>query len=918
MLQNSIVIENLKKNIFTDTNAFDLKTKAEYLSIIKHRDILFSYNGAKIKPLSHQMGAVHKAITKMNRGAILADEVGLGKTIEMGMILKEYSCRGEANRVLVLVPAPLTTQWRDELKEKFNEEFVIYNSKLRKKLEKKVENPWKINEKIICSLDSAKQPKQAEMLKETEWDIIVIDEAHRLKNHKTMNYKLVESLRKKYIFLLTATPLQNNILELYNLAGLLDSMLLGTRHSFTVRHCGDGKGLKIHDFKTLRQKMESIMIRNERKNVKDVSFTQRKAETVQFELSEPEKILYNAVTSYVKQEYLEAVKEKKVTRTFLLIILQRMLTSSSASVRDSLKRRILSLENLNYRLSDDIDEDYNDDSHNGEESKISKKEITLEKNKLKELYELASAIKTDTKASMLLEIMKRDEIRKDKEKVLIFTEFRQTQIFLQKTLESHGYKVAVFNGSMSAEEKDDAVEQFKKDVQVLICTEAGGEGRNLQFAHILINYDLPWNPMRVEQRIGRIHRIGQKKDVKIFNFATKGTIEEHVVKLLQDKIQLFHQAIGELDIILGEISSDSNFEKRIMDMFASAKTNEEENKKMEELGKKIEQAREKYEGIIQLDKSVMEKMGLNTEDFNIENIFSPRKEYLLIKKFFMDYLDYYNVSYKTPEDEVFLFRTPKHILKNTYLTEQEHLITFLNEKAIENEKVKFVTYGNGLLRYAVEHSRKKGYTAKKLIDKNLINYKNSSGILFNYKITYDTFHKHEEMLPVYINSEGNFDEKLSRSLNFIPCSDAEPDEINFRIEPLVSKSMELINSMVNKRVSEIRKENEIIFSRSMKIIDDYYNDCFFDMKCKIESQKARVKSLENGFSKTEENNLSVRKKYREAIEKESEKLERMLKRKISYEKKLHEERIKDIEELRSKIKLNVNAELVNASVVFIR
>ena len=473
--------------------------------------------------MSHQINAAKTVLEKMNGRAILADEVGLGKTIEAGLILKEYMLRGLVKKALILVPASLVTQWVQELNEKFRIPAIAYRKQYR----------WDQANVIVSSLDTAKQTKHQKDILNIDYDFLLIDEAHKLKNHKTKNYKFARAIQKKYCLLLTATPVQNTLTEIFNLVSILKPGFLGHYQSFKEQFATKANESTAGEhFKML---IENIMIRHTRKET-DLTKTKRQIKTI-WVTFKPEEL-----TTY---SYLENTLKEMNLPTFTRLIYLRELCSSREALFLTLKKYIEGNEN-------------NQPLH----SIMQQVEQLPQHSKSLELVALINKI--------------------GHEKVIVFTEFRATQIYLQWILQQHNITSVPFTGGFKAGKKDWMRSLFKEKAQVLIATEAAGEGINLQFCNHLINYDLPWNPMRVEQRIGRIHRYGQEKDVHIYNFAIKDTIEEHIMHLLYEKIGLFEKNIGELDDILASLDVH-NLENEIQKMYQGSKTEEEAHIKIENL-----------------------------------------------------------------------------------------------------------------------------------------------------------------------------------------------------------------------------------------------------------------------------------------------------------------------------------------------
>ncbi|WP_419881351.1 DEAD/DEAH box helicase [Peribacillus sp. B-H-3] len=497
----------------------------------------------QLVPLPHQLEAAKQVVEEMNGKAILADEVGLGKTIEAGLILKEYMIRGLVKKVLILVPASLVSQWAFELNTKFHIPAVA----------QKKSYVWEACDCVVSSIDTAKRDPHRDIIFQQEYDMIIIDEAHKLKNNKTKNYEFAQNLKKKFCLLLTATPIQNKPEEIFHLVSLLKPGHLGNAALFAEKY--KGKGRSLNDDEHLKELVNTVMIRNRRADT-GIEWTKRIVETIIIELSPTERALYDGVTNFKPDS------GEKTGSAFSSLTLQREACSSREAVFYTLKKMKGKYENPPEEFSARLDH----------------------------LFTLVNETERNSKAEKALEL-----IQKINDKVIIFTEYRATQLYLQWYLQQHGINSVPFRGGFKRGKKDWMRELFQNRTQVLIATEAGGEGINLQFCHHLINFDLPWNPMRLEQRIGRIHRLGQKEDVRIYNFATQDTVEEHILKLLYEKINLFEKVIGELDDILTKLDI-GNIEEYLVDVVGESRTEGEMKIKMENLSSLIKFAQEMKDG----------------------------------------------------------------------------------------------------------------------------------------------------------------------------------------------------------------------------------------------------------------------------------------------------------------------------------
>ncbi|WP_445819212.1 DEAD/DEAH box helicase [Alicyclobacillus fastidiosus] len=487
-------------------------------------------------PLPHQVQTAERVLKELRGRAILADEVGLGKTIEAGLILKEYMLRGLVKKALILVPASLVLQWTRELNEKFQLSATAQRN----------EWTWEQYDVVVASLDTAKRPPHREAVLAQPWDMVIIDEAHKLKNHRTKNWQMANAIPNKYLLLLTATPMQNQLQELHTLVTLLKPGHLGSVSQFSTNHVASRRTPR--DAERLRETMGDIMIRNRRQDGA-TSLPPRQVEVVELELNAQERRFYDGIQSLLRDEY-ESRKSQRVSMLPLLTLQREICSSPYAAM--------ISLE------------------------KMQKKSTSQSRQiQLAELIQLGSSISEYTKIGKVLELI--DEID---DKCIVFTEYRATQDFIMYMLKKKGVSAVPFRGGFKRGKKDWMKDLFSKKAQVLVATESGGEGINLQFCNNMINFDLPWNPMRLEQRIGRIHRLGQTQTCYVYNLATRETIEEHIVKLLHEKIRMFESVIGELDYIV----SDKRLANWDKELFEATMTSTD----AVDLASKLNQMKEQY------------------------------------------------------------------------------------------------------------------------------------------------------------------------------------------------------------------------------------------------------------------------------------------------------------------------------------
>lgn len=529
----------------------------------------------QIKLLDHQLSAAHEAISSMGRGTLFADEVGLGKTIEIGLVLKEMDERNTRDSFLVLTPAQLAPQWQTELKEKFELDFVCnYDERFE---------GFDAHDRVVASVDTAKSDRHVNEVLRRRWDVLVLDEAHYVRNEDTMRYELVENIEYEEAFFATATPIQNEISDLYNIVDLIRPGLLGTPDEFERRYVADGEGAQIKNADDLQRKLDRVMIRNRREET-DIDFTNREVQTDTFVPSEGERDLYDAVTEYVRRNY-----SSDGAKHLVLSTLQKEVVSSPEAVLGTVDRWL---------------------AGEGEAS------LTRgETNELTEIRETAEALTQTTKRRQLRRVIESLDDHVETTRVVVFTQFRDTQAAIGDDLTGIDQPVHVVNGDLSSRQKDAVVSEFETEGGVLVATDSISEGRNMQFCNVMVNYDLPWNPMKVEQRIGRIDRIGQEREVYVFNLALQGTVEKHVIEKLYGKIDLFNQSIGGLREILSRMEqSGTDFEREVFERLRNADDRAELENNFEEMAVDLEENKAAAEKMNEFNENVFESFEYSSPD----------------------------------------------------------------------------------------------------------------------------------------------------------------------------------------------------------------------------------------------------------------------------------------------------------------
>lgn len=532
-----------------------------------------------IELLEHQIRTAKTVLRRFRGRAMLCDEVGLGKTIEAGLVLSELMIRGLARSVLVLVPPSLIEQWQGEMRRKFSIELVSHDDPA---FRDRGAAAWGEFDRVIASIHTAKREPHRAAILARRWDVVIVDEAHHLRNRNTQAWKFASEIQKQFILLLTATPVQNNLEELFNLVTLLEPGLLSTARQFQ-RHFMDRRDkLTPRHVDELHALLSEVMIRNRRSTV-GLQFTRRWARTISLPLSTPEHALYRDVTEFVR-DHLRAAQARREERA-------KEKTRPKSKDKDADATHPGGSINRMALLSLQMAMGSSSRAAAGTLAKVAEtpRLADSDRSRLVHLAGRARAQRDSTKLDRLLRLV--DEYR---DKMVIFTQFRATQELLEGRLKEAGHDVAVFHGGLSRLEKEAAVERFRGRSRLLLCTEAGSEGRNLQFAHAVCNFDLPWNPMKIEQRIGRLSRIGQTHDVHVFNLVAADTVEAAVLHLLEAKLNMFELVIGEVDMILGNLDDEREFPDVVADLWAESADQDDFAHRIDELGDRLLEAKRAY------------------------------------------------------------------------------------------------------------------------------------------------------------------------------------------------------------------------------------------------------------------------------------------------------------------------------------
>lgn len=852
---------------------------------------------AKVDLNPHQVEAALFALkSPLNNGVILADEVGLGKTIEAGLIISQKWAERK-RKILLIMPSSLRKQWNQELIEKFFIDSIIMERKNFNSLKKEgYSNPFDRSDKVvICSYNFA--GKMATYIKKVKWDLVIIDEAHRLRNvyresSKTSN-TIKEAIEGYKKVLLTATPLQNNLMELYGLVSIIDPHVFGDKRSFRDQFI---KGL---DDETrnlfLKRRINPLCRRTLRKQVVEyVPYTERKAIVREYYPTDIEMKLYEDVSEYLRTDKLYALPPGQ--RHLMILILRKLLASSSYAIANTLESLVKRLDSLleekaiyiEEEIVDDVDfyEEFKDEIESEENNEVNYKvkdkkiraEIEEERRKVKEFENLAKSIEENTKGKELIEALKvgfeKGKENGANEKVVIFTESRRTQEYLYQLLNKQSEyqdKIVVINGtntdsrskevykkwliehekdgnitgSKTADMKAAIVDEFKNNSKILIATEAAAEGVNLQFCSLLVNYDLPWNPQRVEQRIGRCHRYGQKNDVVVINFINmRNEADQRVYSLLSQKFKLFNGVFGSSDEVLGNIESGVDFEKRVSEIYQNCRSVEEIeeafNEMQSEFEGEIEATMKKTRSSIleNFDEEVHQKLKgckQNTE-YNL-NKYQKWMLGLVIAKIGSDIIlegdlsGFYYRGNKFKNDNYYFDWKKAEEINGIYLRSNGKLIQSLIYES-QKEVIKDIGYIE--INYT-EYRKQKGKISV-LEDKI-----GQEGWLFLDKFSIETFEKEEVLITTVILDSGKIlDEEIGMRLFEISGIEKSKKILNKIPKEKLKQNRE---KRINENKIRIEEKNMLLFDEETEKLEFWADDLKQSLEEEIKNIDKEIKEI---------------------------------------------------------------------------
>jgi len=862
----------------------------------------------------HQLEAALFAFkSPLSKGAILADEVGLGKTIEAGLLLSQKWAEGKRH-IIIIAPASLRKQWAQELEEKFFLPTLILESKnYNQMMRQGVLNPFARDKIVICSYPFA--ARHSEELMVLRFDLVVMDEAHRLRNVYRPDNKTGKALKIALVnspkVLLTATPLQNSLMELYGLVSIIDDYTFGDVKSFRSQYARlTGDEL----FSELKYRIKPICHRTLRRQVKEyIRYTNRIPVTQEFTPSEDEQALYEMVSEYLRKPSLQALPSGQ--RTLMTLIMRKLLASSTFaiagaldSLANKLERQLKNDKDAREKLETELAEDFEQldevteewDENESEPELLTEEEreaINDEIHELRTFRDLATSIEENAKGLSLLEALQAG-FAKTKElggldKAIIFTESRRTQNYLVDLLSANGYadKIVLFNGSnnddkskeiyrnwinahshsdrvtglRTADMRAALVDYFRDEAQIMIATEAAAEGINLQFCSMLVNYDLPWNPQRIEQRIGRCHRYGQKFDVVVVNFLNrKNAADQRVFELLDEKFQLFSGVFGASDEVLGSIESGVDFEKRIVSIYQECRTTDEIESQFEQLRLELdEQISETMENtrktlLENFDAEVHDRLKINLEE---SKIYLNKYEQLLWKLTNYELADYAEFDKnklnfflkEKPEDCPEVPDGPYHLGRDFGEAHRYRLGHPLAQYILQNAKGRELNGATVIFDYSSWEA--KSAQLEPLVGK--------SGWLRIDKLSIDGSDAQDHFLYALLPDDSGAQEKqqlepsvirrLFEMPASIPDTDGLPDAPNWLNQVLTDQENELLDVLEKQKSEWLNEESQKL--------DKWADDKILAAEKELQDAKNRIRELKrevrNSQSPEEQHDLQV-------------------------------------------------------------
>ena len=910
------VADTISEGEFDPPLHYDLRKRATELDLAYKHDRFLSITSSQIEIEPYQIKAAHDILSSYDHRYLIGDEVGLGKTIEAGIVIEELVARDRADRVLIVSPAPLTTQWQDEMRDKFGRDYVVYDRGFVEATRQAHpnKNVWEQEDHVITSIDFAKQEDMLEPLKNTEWDMAVFDEAHHLTARrkpdgvdKVQRFRVGEAVAENTdgLLFLTGTPHKGKSDQFYFMVDLLDPYRFTDEHDITP------------------EKLDDLMIRRLKSDMveKDGTpmFPEKNIQSLPVDFTPQERELYENVTEYIREHYNVAKQEGRQATGFAMAIYQKRLVSSMHAIRKSLEKRVRTIQND--AIKEDISGEMQDliDQYSTDPASLTakkKQEVEEELQRLtlstdperverelevvKDLREQAEELDVDSKAERLEKFVEGVLAEDLDEKILIFTEYTDTLEYLRdEVLNDHD--IAQIHGDVDHDRRRAEQKKFEEEANIMLATDAAQEGINLQFAHIMVNYDLPWNPNRIDQRMGRLHRYGQENTVQIHNLFVRNTRENEILELLMDRVDQIESDLGMSSDVVGMILEDFDLEGTIMNAVHEDSSVEEVVEDIEEV---VEEQKEALETV--------ENKFLIREHFDpqeIHDLIDESKEKAIsesdIKTLLQEFFDEFGGEIKgvrpgpsREEGDAYRLEVPDVVaggdVRNAY-----DMVTFTREVAVKNDEVDFLALDHPLvqsvIKYCLDEERVSGKSTALVTNQE----EEAPGILFNFRLGYEAGTEQEEiseeLARIYIDWERETSESPPETVDTLSPKEAQSHTDVDRI------------STIADRLYEDAK------SRAWSIVEDSADEAQEEREHEIDIKEEHAKRhFESEIEKWEDR----LEEYREKDRKTDEDMTIAIRNAETKVKELRREKEMELQQLEEERHVTPNEpKLVNASVI---
>ena len=867
--------DKLTASQFDTASRFDILEKATRLDLAHQFDRFLSLTGNRIDVTPHQVEAAHEILTSHDQRYLLADEVGLGKTIEAGIVIEELMSRGRADRVLIVTPASLKMQWQAEMQDKFDQDYVIYDrgyvDNIRPAMSE--ENVWEHDDLIITSIDFAKQEADSddeedmlEPLSRAEWDVVVFDEAHHLtarrdnegQRSRTQRYRVGEEVSPNTdaLLFLTGTPHKGKSDQFYFMVDLIEPYRFEDEHDLTPE--------QLDDLMIRRLKTNPNMVHSDGSPM----FPEKEIDTLSVEFTTKEDELYQDITNYLRNSYRLGEEQESQAAGFSMVIYQKRLVSSIRAIQKSLEKRAEVLKNGgSNQLSPSVkslldqyrerpetltesqrqhveDELQNVSMEQDPEQRVEELDI------VEELIDRARAIDIDSKARRLRTAIENLLEADPDEKVLVFTEYTDTLKYLRDEILSE-YDVAQIHGGLGQSARRDQVEKFRQEANIMLATDAAREGINLQFAHIMINYDLPWNPIRIDQRMGRLHRYGQDQKVNIYNLFVEDTRESDILETLVTRVDTIEEDLGVSSDVLGMVLDDSdlNLEDRIMDAIEKDEPGEEVAKDIDEIIEERKEAVKKLQDNFLIE----DKFGESELEEVQELIEESREDHVgqaevrkLLQLFTQEFGG--KLTKKRTSDSsgaVYSVETPSVIdLNSEEVLSSYPEATFDQELAKENQHLEFLSVNHPLVRSIVDYCLDGNWIDGQTTIKRMADQSKTPGLLCNFRLGYETADESdetEEFVPLFVTAEEEIEDEIPETDGSVPPETANEHP---QVQPVIKKAdtlIEMAEQEAQRRVEKMAEEAEKEKSEAVEIkrqhAERYFENAIGTWKSRLEQYR---------------------------------------------------------------------------------